>query len=473
MINQTTEWQNRIEEHGLANVADIVLNENNWRTHPKQQYEALAESLSSMGWVKSITINLTTGNLVDGHARVILAEQKHQKQIPAEYIRISEEEELLALQLLDPLSAMAGTDKEKLQANLLKSMAANHSQGIKDILERMAKKNDLNTGQVDTDMLDGLEDPILAEKLREKWKTEVGQIWRLGRHRILCGDSTDDELVSRLFSRTKAKIAVVWTDPPYGVDYESEKVGKIKNDELEGNDLIKVIKKSLALAMKRAADDAAWYIWHATSTRREFEWILDAVGLEESQYLTWVKDSATLGWSDYHWQTEPCFYAHKAGHKSTWYGNRAQSTVLEVKHVKGSDVAISIANGLQISDGIHPPFFITTKAPNKKLRHIRLEENESIKVGYLDGTDCMQVRRKGKNEYMHPTEKPVELAEIQITNSSLQGGLVYDPFHGGGSGLVACEISNRTFYGVDLDPKWTAATIEKWHRITKATPILE
>lgn len=473
-MNQPTMWQNRIVKHGMAKVAEIILNPNNWRTHPRDQYEALAGSLGELGWVKSIQINITTGNLIDGHARVILADQENQKEVPAEYIEITEEEELLALRVLDPLSEMAGKDRDKDFQLLTTLMAQKHNQRITDLLDRMAKKEDYISDQASTqEELVELNEPTTAEKLKDKWQTEVGQIWNLGRHRIACGDSTDKSLITKLFSKTKQKAACIWTDPPYGVDYESEKIGKIANDALEGNDLTKIITKAFTIALEHAYDDAAWYVWHATSTRREFEWILDAVGLEESQYLTWVKDSFTMGWSDYHWQTEPCFYAHKAGKKAAWYGNRAQSTVLEVKHVRGSDTAIAVANGLQISDGEHPPFYISDKAPSKKVRHIRLNRDQSITIGYLDGTDCMRISRKDKADYMHPTEKPVELAVLQITNSSMPGALIYDCFHGGGSGLVACEQTGRSFYGTDLDPKWTACTIEKWVRITGGTPELE
>lgn len=150
-----------------------------------------------------------------------------------------------------------------------------------------------------------------SEELRAKWKTERGQLWRIPSkncagfsHQILCGDSTSKADVRRLFGQRVA--AMVNTDPPYGVNYTSNATGAIANDAKGGNALAALLIDSLGLAVKHTTATAAFYVWHASSTRRDFEHALDELGLEEKQYIVWAKDSFVLGHADYHWQTEPC-----------------------------------------------------------------------------------------------------------------------------------------------------------------------
>jgi DNA modification methylase len=144
--------------------------------------------------------------------------------------------------------------------------------------------------------------------------SKAGDIWNLGHHRLLCGSATDKAAVARLMAGEKAQM--VNTDPPYGVSYETQsgKFDMIKNDDLTGDDLMgTLLLPAFKNYVEHTEDEAAFYIWHASSTRRDFEDAMTAAGIVEKQYIIWVKTAPVLGRADYQWEHEPCFYAEKAG----------------------------------------------------------------------------------------------------------------------------------------------------------------
>jgi DNA modification methylase len=305
-----------------------------------------------------------------------------------------------------------------------------------------------------------------AEELRAKWKTDRGQIWTVPSkncaghaHRIACGDSTNQEDVRRLMGNRV--VALVNTDPPYGVDYNSKATGAIAGDGKGANALADMLIGSLGLAAKHSAPAAAFYIWHASSTRRDFEYAMDAVGLEEKQYICWAKDSFVLGRADYHWQTEPCFYAQKAGHKAAYYGTRDQATLWRIR--TGADGQVfAIANGLHILSGREVELYVSERVPkNRKLRQVRVLEGKTVTLTPDAGaSDCWSVGHE-KQGTLHPTQKPTELAARAIRNSTIPGDAVYDPFGGAGFTVCAAEQLGRYAMTSDLDPKFTAVMLER------------
>jgi DNA modification methylase len=306
--------------------------------------------------------------------------------------------------------------------------------------------------------------PALGTKsaeLAKKWKTRAGQLWLCEEHRLLCGDSTKPADVKRLMNGAEA--ALVNMDPPYGVSYEGA-AGTLKGDDKRDDKLLQLLEKAFLLAVKHSKDSAAFYIWHATSRRRDFEAALDAAGLEEKQYITWVKDSFVLGHADYHWQTEPCFYAQKAGHSSTFYGDRAQSTVWILKaEAAGPAKRIALANGVRISNGKGQELYLQSRAPRaKKIRLVRLQPGEKLQlVEAADGaTDSWMVSHDTSASNGHPTPKPIELGIRAIENSSAAGEIVLDLFMGGGFTAIAAAKTGRACYGMELDPKYLAVTLE-------------
>jgi DNA modification methylase len=306
-----------------------------------------------------------------------------------------------------------------------------------------------------------------AAELKEKWNTKPAQIWEIpslntpgASHRICCGDSTEYPHVEALFGPRIAKL--VNTDPPYGVEYHSDKTGAIANDAKKRDGLSQMLQGALKLAAQFSDPDAGFYIWHAPSTRRDFEHALDVVGLEEKQYIVWAKDTFVLGRADYHWQSEPCFYAQKAGRSAAFYGDRKQSTVWRIAHGQDNGTSYALANGLILTDGAGGELVLSGAAPKaKKLRTIRAGEGTPILIlGDSGQTDTWTVTRD-KAAMLHPNQKPNELAARAIRNSTQVGDWVYDPFGGSGFTMLAAEQEGRVALTMELDPKFVAVQLER------------
>ena len=307
-----------------------------------------------------------------------------------------------------------------------------------------------------------------AKELQKKWKTKRGQLWQLGSHLLLCGDSRIKEDLEKLMGDEKAQ--VIYTDPPYGVDYTDSKGQGIQNDDLKQNALSDLVRTALMQCVERANEDAGFYIWHASSTRRDFEYAIDGAGLEEKQYITWVKDSMVLGRSDYHWQSEPCFYCQKAGQTASWFGDRSNTTVWRVERQQAEGV-YALGVGLQISDGGEDQLIIRAKKPkSQKLRHLRIIPGQTIRIIGHATSDAWEISRDVRTEYLHPNQKPVELAEKAIRNSSAQEQIVLDPFLGSGTTVIACENLKRICRAVELSPEYTAVALQRWTDATGKTP---
>lgn len=199
-------WQNRIVGQGEEAPDQLLANPRNWRIHPKAQQEALGSVLDSVGWVQNIIVNRQTGYVIDGHARVALAISRQEPSVPVVYVDLAPEEEALVLASLDPLSAMAVTDQEML-AELLIDVTAEGA--LADMLVDLTGRK-ATAGRTDPDDVPAAPEPI----------TQLGDLWLLGEHRLLCGDATEAEAVARLVAGERA--ACLWTDPPYGVNYEGK-----------------------------------------------------------------------------------------------------------------------------------------------------------------------------------------------------------------------------------------------------------
>jgi len=301
-------------------------------------------------------------------------------------------------------------------------------------------------------------EPVLADPV-----AKLGDIWKCGEHRVMCGDATDIVNVSHL-ADGQAPAQVVFTDPPYGVDYQGA-AGSIKNDAEAGNKLVALLRAAFAHAMKIVLRSAAWYIWHASATREDCAHAMKISGLVERQYLIWVKPTFVLGHADYHWSHEPCFYAHQAGESPDFFGNRAQSTVWRVG-IRAPDAhAAALGKGVVLNDGEASQIHVTRRLPRTKLPAFRVPKGTFITIAEHPG-DSTTWEISRTEQSAHPTQKPSELAEIALRNSSRPGDTVLDPFLGGGCTLLGAEKTGRRCLGMELDPRWVDVSVVRWQRLT-------
>lgn len=236
-----------------------------------------------------------------------------------------------------------------------------------------------------------------------------GEIWQLGEHRLMCGDSTCGGDVALLMNGEKADMCV--TDPPYNVAYEGKTKDKLKiqNDKMQSDNFFYFLKDAFTCLIDNLKEGGVFYVWHAPREQINFENALNEVGLEVRQQLIWAKNSLVLGRQDYQWKHEPCFYGWKEGASHEWYSDRNQTTILEFKRPTRNDI--------------------------------------------------------------HPTMKPVELIGYQITNSSKSKDKVLDIFGGSGSTLIACEQLNRKCYMMELDEHYCDVIIDRWQKLTGKTAV--
>lgn len=293
-----------------------------------------------------------------------------------------------------------------------------------------------------------------------------GEMWGLGPHLLKCGSSTAKEDVAAVMGDFRSQL--VFTDPPYGVDYDDAPRGGhnggVMNDEKKGLALEKeILTPAFMLAAKHALEDAAFYIWHASATRKNFERAMDAAGLEEKQYIIWSKPAIVMGRGHYHWAHEPCFYAARQGITPRWAGDRTQPTVWQVGARKDGIAAVAIASGVLLGTDNGSQLYLQREPPKaKKARSIRIKEGETVLVASLEGSDVWEVTPDAKKDYIHPNQKPVALALRAIANNTEPGEVVYDAFTGSGSTLIACQRSGRIFRGLELDPRWIDRIIKRW-----------
>jgi DNA modification methylase len=391
-------WRNRIVGSGFEDPGQLLASPDNLRIHPLDQREALEGVLEAIGWIEQVTVNVTTGHVVDGHLRVALALSRGEPAVPVEYVEITAEEERLALALLDPISALAESSPTAFEALMGSVDRTVLAAGLAAMLEGFAKGIGVGIGTGDaSEGEDGPGEPDPAEVLQEKWHTASGQLWVAGNHRLMIGDSRDPQAVAALFDGELADL--LWTDPPYGVDYEGKTADAltIDNDDLVG--LPDLLARTFRAATPHLVPSAPFYI-AAPAGRHWLIFVREvkAAGWRLERSLVWMKDSMVLGHSDYHYRHENVLYGATGPGELPWFG-KAASTVLDVDRPKRSE--------------------------------------------------------------LHPTTKPTELVTGALENSTEPGALVYDCFGGSGTTLIACELSSRRGRAMELLPKYAAVALER------------
>ncbi len=397
-------------------------------------FMSLVESIRNNGVLQPVLVR-SDGAIIKGEKRWLAAQKAGLSEVACVVVETSEEEAKL---LTVSLSTLRGRTEEELLASLISELS-NHFE-ISEISACTGLAADELTQLVEGLRTDVELDPLVEEDSFDVEKalagikepeTRLGDRWQLGRHILMCGDTTSQEDVKKLMDGREANLVV--TDPPYNVAVQSDSArlaedgrGQIMNDDMSDADFRVFLNQVFASYGCIMAKDAAIYVFHPSSYQREFEDAMNLAGLVTRSQCVWVKNSPTFGWAQYRYQHEPVFYAHRKGKAPAWYGDRKQSTVWKAG--------------------------LPTEVP------------ESASV--------WEVSRGDVSKYVHPTQKPLELLAIPIKNSSRKDEVVVDLFGGSGSTLMTCEQMERTCYLMELDPIFCDVIKQRFREVTGIEPVL-
>jgi DNA modification methylase len=376
----------------------------NARTHDAEQVEQIAASIREWGWTNPILV-AEDGTIIAGHGRVLAAKKLRLEEVPVMVASGWSDAQKRAYALADnKLALNAGWDLAMLGLELSE-------------LEGLGFELDLTGFNIDERAAltavstEGLTDPDAAPELPAEPVSRLGDIWVLGRHRLLCGDSTLPEDAEKLLGGIKPHLMV--TDPPYGVSYDPAwrkragvnlnplKLGKVANDDRAD------WREAWALFPGSVA-----YVWHAGRHTSEVQQSLEAAGFEMRSQIIWAKDRFALSRGHYHWQHEPCWYAVRGTSVAHWTGDRKQSTLWNV--------------------------------------HARDDDGHG-----------------------HGTQKPVECMRRPIENNSSAGQAVYEPFSGSGTTIIAAEMTGRSCLAIEIDPAYVDVAIQRWQAFTGQQAVLD
>jgi DNA modification methylase len=441
----------------------------NARVHPPEQIDKIKRLIQTVGFVVPIVVDGKNG-ILKGHGSLQAAMQLGMDRVPVVEVSGVSDGEKRAFILADNRVAMdAGWDEKLLAIELgdLQRMGLDLALTAFDAKELAFS--------LEPDAPEPTEPPVPT--LPKHAVTRPGDLWLLGEHRLACGDSTKPATLKGLMAGHQAQ--VVFTDPPYGISYESPSGGfeVIKGDDLRRGQLYSLLHGAFAAGLPHTREDAAWYVWHATGTREDFAKALRDVGLVELGVIIWAKPGMVLGWSDYRWAHEPCFYAARQGVRPAWHGDRTQTTMWRLDARTGAGGPhVAIGAGVILTTPEGGELYVSSTAPKgRKVRHVHVDAGKPIMASPSGGAgdDVWEVSRDnghGREAY-HPTQKPVELARRAMANSTSEGQIVLDPFSGGASTIIAAEQTKRVGYAVDLDARYVDVGVRRWQDLTGKSAI--
>ena len=393
----------------MRKVSELTPYDKNAKTHDDKQVANVANSIKRFGWQQPIVID-ENGVVVIGHCRLMAAKKLKLKEVPVTVASGLTEDEIKELRIADNK-----TNESPWDLGLL----AEDIEGLD--FEGFAFAFDVENGGGMTSY-DVVEDNYDAP-VPEEPKTKPGDIYRLGRHRLMCGDSTDSSAVAKLMDGALADMLL--TDPPYNVAYEG-KAGKIQNDSMKDDDFRQFLRLAFFNAKANMKPGAAFHIWHADSEGYNFRGACKDVGLLVRQCLIWVKNSLVLGRQDFQWKHEPCLYGENpvddevdehspclygwVNGKHYWFKNRKQTTILQF--------------------------------------------------------DRPTVSKQ------HPTMKPIKLFDYEMQCNTKPGEIVLDLFGGSGTTIMAAEQNDRVAYVMEFDPKYADVIVNRWEEFTGKKAVL-
>ena len=376
----------------------------NARTHSDEQVAQIAASIREWGWTNSILVD-EDGGLIAGHGRLLAARKLGLTQIPTMVAKGWSEAQKKAYVIADnKLALNAGWDLEMLAVEL------GDLQGF-DFDLMLTGFSDDELSKLLAEKTDGLTDPDAIPEAPIDPIAKPGDVWLLGKHRLMCGDSTSVDDMEKL---TAGQLVDMWlTDPPYNVAYEGGTKDKltIQNDNMGDDQFREFLRDAYVTADTVMKPGAVFYIWHADSEGFNFRGAARDAGWKVRQCLIWKKSSQVMGRQDFHWKHEPCLYGWKDGAAHLWANDRKQTTILEFD----------------------------------------------------------KPSRNGE----HPTMKPVAIFEYQMLNNTKGSDIVLDSFAGSGTTAIAAEKNGRVAYLMELDPRYCDVIIKRWQDFTGETATLE
>ena len=368
---------------------------NNARTHSKEQIAKLRSSLREFGFINPIIIDKNY-NVIAGHGRLEASKAEGIEEVPCIFVEHFTEAQKKAYILADNRMALdAGWDDELLSIEMEELQNAGFNLELtgfdeKEIADLFAVDEKVQQDDFDVDA-----------ELRNPCFSQSGDVWHIGKHTVICGDSTLPETYTALLDGKKVNL--VCTDPPYLVNLESTS-GKIKNDDLDDENGYKFLKSAFERFHENMAKDASIYVFYATSKARVFHDAYEDAGFKVGAGLVWKKDRLVLTRTDWKYIHEPIIWGWRKDGKHIWYGNQKQTTVFEFDRIKNSK-----------EDGCG-----------------------------------------------HPSSKPVPLISYLIQQCTQSNGIVLDGFLGSASTLIACEQLDRICYGVELEPKFVDVAVKRY-----------
>lgn len=426
-------------------VSELVPFAKNSRTHSKAQVEQVANSMREWGWTMPILVRAETQEIIAGHARVMAAEVLGLDEVPILLAKGWSDEQVRAYVIADnKLALNAGWDEEVLQAELadLEEFGFDMDLIGFDEAELEALAKSAGGG--------GLTDPDDVPETGPKPVSREGDVWILGKHRVLCGDSTSLDAVEKAMGGVMADAC--WSDPPYNVNYEGS-AGKIENDHMEADQFAAFLLDAFVAAFAVMKPGASIYIAHADTEGLAFRGAFKSAGFKLSGCLIWAKNSLVLGRSPYQWQHEPILFGWKPGGRHRWFGGRKSTTIRKLD----SGTVFGMNN-----DGS-----VTVRVGDQAL----IVRGEDLQVEAVEPTIVECDRPKASAD--HPTMKPVALIEKQLRNSTRKGDIVLDMFGGSGSTLICCEQTERIARLVELDPRFVDVIVKRWQEFTGEEAVLE
>lgn len=386
-------------------VSDLIPFARNSRTHSDEQVAQIAASIREFGWTNPLLID-EQGGVIAGHGRLLAARKLGQAEVPCIPLEGLTDAQKRALVIADnKLALNAGWDAE-----LLSSEIAGLGEDGFD-LSLLGFSEDELAGLL-VEKTEGLTDPDDVPEPPADPVSKLGDVWLLGKHRIVCGDSTDADTVAKCLNGVSPHLMV--TDPPYGVEYDADWRNHTGDEGRTGRAVGKVLNDDKADWRESWAlfpGDVA-YVWHAGVHAGSVADSLTACGLSIRSQIIWAKQQFAIGRGDYHWQHEPCWYAVRKGAVGHYAGGRKQSTLWEIP-------------------------------------------------------------KPQKSETGHSTQKPVECMKRPIENNSSAGQAVYEPFSGSGTTIIAGEMTGRSIHAIELNPAYVDVAVTRWQEFTGQNATLE